>query len=143
MRSIPFLMGFAACVGVGGPTTDDSGAAVDDWQPVSYVDEGELCFENQGVDVVVQVTAPDCLSSSCSRNLAGTCEGTLSGDTITLTSDIHWEDNVGEGVACTDDCGAPTVSCTLPALADGTYVVVLGGVETELVVPVVGSCGDR
>lgn len=138
MRAVPFLILWAGCVELPiGPGADPG----DDWVPVSYVDEGDLCFEDQGGDVVVRVTAPDCLSSSCSRDLGGSCEGTVVGDVVTLTSEVHWEQNQGPEVACTDDCGAPAVSCALPALADGTYSVALGTETVELVVPVTTSCG--
>ena len=135
MRTLPWLMVLAACSGLGG--------AADDWQPVSYVDSGEVCFTaGQDGDVVVTVTVDGCLSSSCSRAFGGSCTATVSGTTITLTSDIHWEQNVGVGATCTDDCGTPTVSCTIAGLADGTYDIVHGPQTVPLVVPVVDTCPE-
>ncbi len=98
------------------------------WEPVSYIDEGTVCLEDDGSDVRVTVTAPDCLSSSCSRNLGGSCEATVEGSTITVTSEIVWENAVsGPNLSCTDDCGLPRVACTIPGgLPEGEYEVVIG-----------------
>ncbi|MBX2802079.1 MAG: hypothetical protein KTR31_30640 [Myxococcales bacterium] len=109
---------------------------VSDWQPVSYVDEGEVCFSADGTDVTVDVVAPDCLSSSCSRDLGGSCEAVVDGTDITLTSEVTWEQDAGTGIACTDDCGIPMVTCTIADLADGTYTVTHGTETLTLTVPV-------
>lgn len=108
----------------------------DDWQPQEHIDDGAPCFASgdSGVDVVVVLE--ECLSSSCSRNLVGSCEATVDGNTITLTSTITWEQNVGEGVACTEDCGVPQANCTIEGLADGDYTVEYGGQTLDLTVPV-------
>ena len=135
MRYLPLFLALAAC-----PPVTGGGGSDEDWQPVSYIDEGQVCFADQDMEVVVSVTAPDCLSSSCSRDLAGECTAVVDGTTITLTSDIHWEQNIGEKVACTEDCGAPTVECTISDLPDGTYTVTLGGVESTLIVPITEPC---
>lgn len=105
------------------------------WQPVVRVDEGGVCFApgDGGVDVLVVLS--DCLSSSCSRNLQGACEATVDGASITLTSNISWEENVSPEAECTADCGVPTANCTIEGLADGTYSVVYGEQTLELVVP--------
>jgi hypothetical protein len=130
-HALPLLL--AACTG--------TATGNDDWQPVSYVDEGEVCFESSGVDLVAYVTAPDCLSSSCSRAFEGSCTLTMDDpSTLTLTSDIRWEQNVGERVACTDDCGIPRVSCTLPSLPDGTYTVAFGSQTLDLTFPATEPC---
>jgi len=107
------------------------------WEEVSYVDEGAVCLEADGADVRVTVTAPDCLSSSCSRDLGGQCEATVDGSTITVTSTITWEQAVaGPNLACTDDCGLPQVSCTIPGgLDDGEYTVEIGGESTTVDYP--------
>lgn len=112
---------------------------VSDWQPVSFVDEGEVCFEDAAPDVTVRVIAPGCLSSSCSRDLGGSCTAVVDGTDITLTSDISWEEDRGD-VACTDDCGIPAVSCTLADLPDGTYTVTFGSQTLTLTVPVDEKC---
>jgi hypothetical protein len=133
MRLCAFTIFAIACVGT---------VPGDDWQPVSYVDEGELCFQQDDTEVVVEVDPGECLSSSCSRSYEGSCTATVQDDTITVTSDISWEQNEGESVPCTDDCGFTAVTCTLPALADGTYTVVFGDEQSQLVVPIEGSCTE-
>lgn len=143
----PLIALAAACTGTV-PKTDtndtDSGLTTppvtEDWQPVSYVDEGEVCFTQGDPDVNVTVTVQDCMSSSCSRAFAGSCTVTVDGTDITVTSDLHWEDNVADNASCTDDCGIPSATCTLPALADGTYQVTIGGTTTTLVVPITEPC---
>ena len=108
------------------------------WEQVSYIDEGRVCLRADGEDVLVTVVAPDCLSSSCSRDLDGSCEATVKGGTITVSSEITWEQAVyvGPGGGCTDDCGAPLVECTIEGgLADGTYDVVIGEETTTVDLP--------
>jgi hypothetical protein len=141
MRTFGWLVLLVACgedPGGGGGDTDGGG---DDWQPVSYQDQGTVCVEDQGAGATVSVTVDDCMSSSCSRAFEGSCTATVDGATVTVTSDLHWEQNLGEGVACTDDCGIPTTSCEIADLPDGTYTVVLGGVETEVTLPATTPCG--
>ncbi|MEZ4236483.1 MAG: hypothetical protein R3F59_10055 [Myxococcota bacterium] len=97
MRNAWLVALLAACTG---------GSATEDWQPVQYVDEGEVCFTQSGQDLVATVTAPDCMSSSCSRAFEGSCVLSVTGTDITLTSDLHWEDNVADGGTCTDAAGS-------------------------------------
>ncbi|MBA2322177.1 MAG: hypothetical protein H0V89_13615 [Deltaproteobacteria bacterium] len=139
MRPLPLIGLLFACseTPAGGGTDETSG---DDWQLVSYLDEGTVCFDDQAAAIVVSVTAPDCLSSSCSREFGGDCEAALDGTVITVTSEITWEQNVGEDVPCTDDCGIPTVTCAIAHMADGTYTVRIGGVESTLEVPITEPC---
>lgn len=104
------------------------------WEAVSIPDEGNVCLEPQESDVRVTVTADGCLSSSCSRNLGGSCEALVDGTTITVTSEITFERAVaGARLFCTDDCGVAQVTCTIPGgLADGMYDIVIGD-ETSTV----------
>ena len=134
MRYLTLLTFLMACdpTGVGGGSDDE-------WEPVSFVDEGDACLAQQGTDVVVTVSVQECLSSSCDRDLGGECAATVEGNTITLTSEIRWETAVTPEM-CTDDCGLPSVTCTIPALADGTYTVVHGAQETTVVVPIADAC---
>jgi hypothetical protein len=125
----PVLLLAVACTGA------------EDWQPVTYTDEGDVCFEADGADLSIHVTAPDCMSGSCSREFGGSCTATRAGATITLTSDIHWEENVAPGAMCTADCGIPTVHCTLADLPAGDYTVKLGATEVSLSFPDPEPCG--
>lgn len=113
----------------------------EDWALQEYVDEGELCATGGGTEpVVIQVDAGECLSSSCSRDFVGSCTATLEGSTITVTSDISWEQNVSPDASCTEDCGATVASCELPAVPDGVYTVVLGAESVELTAPSAVVC---
>lgn len=111
------------------------------WDDVSVVDEGQLCFTEEVGEIRVRVTAPDCLSANCSRDRGGSCSATVEGTRIELTSEIHWEEHRARGL-CTKDCGDASVECTIGALDDGSYTVVLGDdeVERRLAVPVDESC---
>ena len=110
------------------------------WETTTFTDEGDLCFEQRGASVAVTVTAPDCLSSSCSRNVEGSCSATVDGTTIQLTSEIRWEDDEGKFAQCTDDCGSASAECDLGELPDGIYTVVHGEDEVQLVVPAEDAC---
>jgi hypothetical protein len=129
MRSVLVLLTLSGC-GI---------APIEEWQLITYIDDGELCFQSQGPDLLIAVTAPDCLSSSCSEQLGGGCEPVVDNLTITLTSEVYWQQYVGV-LDCTDDCGAPTVSCKIAGLPEGTYTVLHGDDQVQLVVPVAASC---
>ncbi len=109
-------------------------AACGRWGEVSFTDEGELCFTQQLAAVSVQVSAPDCLSSSCTRNVESSCSATVEGTRIEITSEFSWDEKGGRA-PCTADCGIATAECSLGPLADGTYTVVHGEEELQLVVP--------
>jgi hypothetical protein len=129
MRSVLVLLAFGGC-GLPG---------IEEWQLVTYIDDGELCFQNEGTNLIIAVTAPDCLSSSCSQDLGGTCVPTVDNLTITLTSEVFWQQYVG-ALDCTADCGAPTVTCAIAGLPNGTYTVIHGDDQVQLVVPVAATC---
>ncbi|MBC8067700.1 MAG: hypothetical protein IAG13_05145 [Deltaproteobacteria bacterium] len=110
------------------------------WNTISFEDEGELCFAEQADEITVEVTAPDCLSSSCTRDVEASCTAAVEGQRIVLTSEIQWEENNGRIDGCTLDCGSASATCSLGRLADGAYTVVHGEEELALTVPVDGSC---
>jgi len=114
-------------------------SACSPWETVTFVDEGTVCF---GVEPSrLTVRAPDCLSSSCSRNVRGECTARLDGTALTVTSEISWEDNRGPLASCTEDCGSAEVQCDYPTLADGTYTVHFGGEQLPLEMPEdAGAC---
>jgi len=131
------LIPFTLCIGCGEPGPND------DWQPVSLTDSGSTCLQAESADNngSVSVNGDLCLSSSCSRNAVGSCEATLDGNTITVTSQFDWEENVGENVACTDDCGTLVVECgEIGPLPEGTYTLVHGEQSKEVVVPTQDDC---
>jgi hypothetical protein len=110
------------------------------WETITFVDEGELCFEQRGSEVIVQVTAPDCLASGCSRDVEGSCSAALEGTTIQLTSEIVWEEDESKFAQCKSDCRHAVVECSAGVLAPGSYTVVHGEDEVPLVVPADGTC---
>lgn len=128
----------AAWVGIG--IVSVALACGGNWDTVSYTDEGDLCFEQKGGSVTVVVAAPDCLSSSCSRDLDGSCTVSVEGKTILLTAEISWENKHGPLARCTEDCGTPSIDCDLGALAGGDYTVEYGEDEVPLAVPVDSLC---
>lgn len=115
------------------------------WEPVTFVDEGRVCLAEEGADLRVTVEAPACLSSSCSRNIEGSCQATVEGSTISVTSDITWEQAVaGPNLACTDDCGLASTSCTIDGgLPAGTYTLDIGGEISTLALPGPVCTADR
>jgi hypothetical protein len=107
------------------------------WGSVSRENEGDVCFAQRGSDVEVTVTACDCLSGSCSRDVGGNCDAMVMGTTIEITSEIHWEDRGGQ---CTDDCQRASVTCTIATPPAGDYSVVFGDQQQQVTVPVVEDC---
>jgi hypothetical protein len=119
----------ALVVGCGGP-----------WDTVAYEDEGDLCLEQSGEFVTVTVRAPDCLSSTCTRDVDGSCDVTIGDTAIVLRSDIFWEQKDGPGASCSDDCLRATAICPLGRLDPGTYRIVHGAATLIVEVPVVEGC---
>lgn len=127
----------------------------EDWEEQTLADEGAVClfagedavdpwgvFEGQiepqsynDVDpIVVHFVANTCLSSSCSRNAAAGCTATVVGDTVEITAEASWEENVAPDAACTDDCGILDAQCEVGVLAEGTYTVTFGDQTQTLTV---------
>ncbi|MEQ1570718.1 MAG: hypothetical protein ABMA64_34130 [Myxococcota bacterium] len=112
----------------------------EDWRLQSYVDEGEVCVTGGGGTAEFLVTVQECMSSSCSRAFAGSCEATFDGAAVTLTSDLSWEDDFTPGAECTDDCGIPSTTCTIADLPDGTWDVAFGGQTLTITLPATEPC---
>lgn len=130
MSIIPLVLALFACV-------------FEQWEPVSQIDEGTSCLEAATADGTgtITVDADVCLSSSCDRNGTSSCEATLDGTTITVTSEFSWETATGIGVACTDDCGMLSAACDVGPLPEGTYTIVHGTETTTVTVPTTEECG--
>jgi len=128
MALFPVTLLLTAC-------TEEEEAPPTDWVEVSYVDEGQVCHDAVDGVLTLTVAVQECLSSSCSRDLVTSCEATLDGTTLTLTSDIHWEDNMADGATCTDDCGLPAATCELENVPDGTYTLDFDGQSYTIEVP--------
>lgn len=112
-----------------------AGGCADPWAGVAFTDEGALCFTQHIAAVTVRVSAPECSPSSCTRNIESMCSVDVQGDRIEITSEFSWEEPTRVH-SCTLDCRTPFAECSVGALADGTYTVVHGDEQSELVVPV-------
>jgi len=106
----------------------------DDPEHVTFENEGTVClhladdpqdFSEREIPSL-SVTLPVCLSSSCSENPQASCEVSVDGTTITLTSTASYLDTSTAGGACTDDCGQLQATCELPELTAGEYTVTHG-----------------
>jgi hypothetical protein len=126
-RSAGLYLAFV--VGCGGP-----------WDTVAVSDEGELCFEQDGEFVTVTVRAPDCLSSTCTRDIDGSCDVRVVDTAIVLESDIFWEQKNGPHASCSDDCLRATAICSLGRLDPGSYTIVHGEDRFQMTVPVLEGC---
>ena len=105
-----------------------------DPERVAFENEGTVClhladdpqdFSERDIPSL-SVTMPVCLSSSCSENPQASCEVSVDGTSITLTSSASYLDTSTAGGACTDDCGQLQATCAIPALEPGEYTVVHG-----------------
>ncbi len=120
----------------------DAAPVGSDWVLQEHIDVGTVCFGDTEIDqpVAVSVDVQECLSSSCSRDLQASCTAEIVGGVIVVQSEITWEQDLGVGIACTEDCGLPSASCELAGLPEGTYDVQLGGQQGTLVVPSPADC---
>ncbi len=116
----------------------------------SFEDEGQICLypagtpgqsrlqsepfsypANRGIDIVV--TAPDCLSSSCSHDEQATCTATMEGDdVIRVRSRASYRE---AGSICSADCRSLSATCSTGPLPPGTYQVRHGDSTFALTVP--------
>ena len=117
-------------------------------EEITLEDEGAICFSEVywgGGDradlqadepLEIMVLFGECLVGGCNRTVDTSCSVEVDGDTVTITSTgIYEVVDPGRGGACTDDCGALTARCTVPALAEGSYTFVHGDDSYEVDVP--------
>jgi hypothetical protein len=113
----------------------------EEWALQEHVDAGEVCLGvDDAGDLTAMVRVQECMSSSCSRDYVSSCALSFDGTSLTLQSDISWEDNISPDAMCTDDCGIPLAECTLADLPDGTYEVAFGAETLTLVWPLTEPC---
>jgi hypothetical protein len=106
------------------------------WNAGGAEDEGIVCVVGEGGGVAaVYVFSDDCLSSECTRAQTGACVATLDGDRILVESTFSWESKSGIPMACTDDCGDLTASCSVGPLEEGSYTLLHGGDELVISIP--------
>ncbi|HND32240.1 MAG TPA: hypothetical protein PLA94_19690 [Myxococcota bacterium] len=75
----------------------------------TLTDQGTVCLN----DGMIQVNFPGCLSSSCDTVVESSCSATYADGVVTVHASVTVE---REGDICTDDCGAITATCELPAV---------------------------
>lgn len=75
-------------------------------------DEGSVCLDDEGQ---VQVTFPDCLSSSCDTLVSAECTATLVDGVLEVHAKAVIE---SQGTECTADCGLVQASCEMPLVED-------------------------
>lgn len=113
-----------------------------EWVEETQSNEGTACLTGEADGAgTITVNADVCLSSSCSRAAEGSCTATVDGTTITVTSEFSWEEATGD-VACTDDCGSLSTTCTTDALPAGDYTVVHGSSSETISIPNSDPCGS-
>lgn len=116
MRRVLALLTLMACGGGTVVETDISG-------------DGSACLD--GEEILVDFAT--CLSSSCDT-LTASCETSLEGDTVVVTSTATVATTVN--VDCTADCGLAQTTCTLPAGATEATQIRYG----ETTVPIDAPC---
>lgn len=108
----------------------------EEWEKASFSDQGIVCWDASAGQIDLQVVLQGaCMSSSCSRGFTSSCDATADGTTLTLTSEMSWENNVTPGVDCTADCGIPMAECALSGVVDGTYTLDFDGESYTIDVP--------
>jgi hypothetical protein len=95
-------------------------AVVGDPVETTLDDQGTACVS----DAAVAVDFQTCMSSSCDTLVDASCEATLDGEVLTITSTGT---HVSQGGMCTDDCGQATVSCDLPDGWEAATSLTYGG----------------
>jgi hypothetical protein len=105
----------------------------------TYDNTGTVCLTLSSGALKIEVQFPTCLSSSCDRALATSCEATLKDGVITLTS--HGASEPTGETACTDDCGLLTAACVLPTpLEPGDYILNHGNDSAPVTVGSTPTC---
>ncbi len=93
----------------------------------TLADQGTVCINRDGL---VQVNFPGCLSSSCDTVVKSSCTASYADGVVTVHASVTVE---REGEICTDDCGAITATCEMPAVDDPQGDVFLYAGETSSV----------
>ncbi|MBX2803645.1 MAG: hypothetical protein KTR31_38560 [Myxococcales bacterium] len=97
-------------------------------------ERGDLCFRQDGNDVVIDVAPPVCVGSGCIRNTDGECEVEVDGERLRIATWMSW-DRDRWAKTCADNC-ASWLRCRVPNLAPGTYTYATFGPYGELRVPI-------
>jgi len=117
----------------------------------TFQDQGKICLFPEGTEpanhfvqssmslnfpadrgLLITVTAPTCLSGSCSSDTKAECSATVKGTVIEVTSKASFHE---EGNTCTTDCRFLIARCATPPLPAGTYQVQHGAERLTVTVP--------
>lgn len=128
-----------------------SGCLIPRLEHHEYRDRGDACLIHANADAVSAELQPGddleivvffphgCLSSSCSDVRITTCEATLTGNEIHVSSHGVVEEDVSAN-ACTTDCGIMTARCNIDLDEPGDYTIVHGDQTTPITLPGEPEC---
>jgi hypothetical protein len=104
---------------------------------VDHADVGTACVSGS-VDQPHEVTVDFgiCLSSSCDTLVAASCTVEQSGVDLKVSGKATVTSDAGPDGICTTDCRRAAATCSVPALAAGTYTLSYAGKQIEFAVPV-------
>ena len=138
MRAVLVLVATSSVAACNEPVhvekTDAGRACVFASPPTPFISEVEPQTFQANAPVYVEVQS-GCFSSSCSSDLELTCDITVEGTVIRVTSELRYTDLTSTRDDCTADCRIASTVCAMPVLAPGTYTVRLGERETSFTTP--------
>jgi hypothetical protein len=97
-----------------------------------YVDSGALCLRASGDQLRAEVKLLDCVTSSCNRQVAGSCNVSQHERQLSIASRLVLQH---EKTRCATDCSNWTLRCEIPAPSPGSYDVVFGTARASLAFP--------
>lgn len=101
---------------------------------IDHRDTGRACISGEGDVRQIDIDFGLCRSSSCEVLLDSSCDVTVEGDTITITSLATIESPKGSAT-CTADCQSANADCETPPIAPGSYTVVYGELSDTIEIP--------
>jgi hypothetical protein len=115
-------------------------AACTEWEDMQVEDEGSVCIEQEGEDVVVWVNPVRCLGGSdCFRDPMASCEAMLADQEIVVTSEATWSE-LTRGGECITVCSPLRASCVLPSVEPGSYTLRHGEHSEVVDIPTDTTC---
>jgi len=109
-------------------------------EPPFFPGTQQLTVLGEGDVLVVQVTLPGCLSSTCTMDRVASCRIVQDGRQLVVESSFGYVPL--QGPSCTKDCVTLFATCESEPLAEGSYDLIHGDDVTPLQVPSRGeACG--
>src|SRR5688572_20899490 len=118
-------------IAIGGCASDP------DSELVTVDNSGAVCLSPSGDRTVVRVVFRRCLSPGCDVPQTQTCNAIVAGDRIEVSSHLEYTSPTSNR-SCDDVCERESAACGTITLPNGTYRLVHGAEEAELVVPLGG-----